>query len=701
MIDLRTLQERTQAAKPDIRTKSSHYVVAVLKIGIGREDASTQDQYLWLKCRGQHTVDLVYRKYLQKFCTPDDAFILRYQDNLINKDTRICDLDVYEDHLIVFEAMADTAEPPQSPGSPPTAVAKKPEKQRQSPLQTLLKTLQPEVLELGVEEGVKMIDQLRAYMTANMASNPDAEQSIKQLDILQDQAGKPRTVIGVVGSTGAGKSSVINAILDEERLVPTNCMRACTAVVTEIAYNNQDIPYRGLIEFIQPSDWEAELKLLFQDLLDSNGKISNEYVKEDTDTGIAYAKIRAVYPNKSRDDIIRSDFQSMLQEVTHVLGSTREIGESDASQFYKRLQQFIDSQEKTANDTSRQRKNVTKKMEFWPLIKVVRLYVKSPALATGAVIVDLPGVSDSNAARAAVADSYVKQTTGLWIVAPINRAVDDKAAKNLLGESFKRQLKMDGGLGAVTFICSKTDDISCTEAQETLGLDAQLTPLWERLDELLETHEKLQTTFDDLKQLKSVYNEAANGIDDELDVWEALMNDVNAGKEVFAPKPRSSKKRGGTDRNFPRKRLRTSGEAGVGSDVESQNSESNDNTSSNDTMQVIAHGQPLTIEQIMSKIAELRVERKGARQSISDLENRTEAILMEQSQAREASESIDAEITAACIRARNEYSKRAIQQDFAAGVKELDQELAAEEDEENFDPEDEYRDYDQVARELP
>jgi hypothetical protein len=42
-------------------------------------------------------------------------------------------------------------------------------------------------------------------------------------------------------------------------------------------------------------------------------------------------------------------------------------------------------------------------MEFWPLIKVVRIYTKAEALSTGAVIVDLPGVHDSNAARAAVA----------------------------------------------------------------------------------------------------------------------------------------------------------------------------------------------------------------------------------------------------------------------------------------------------------
>jgi hypothetical protein len=128
-------------------------------------------------------------------------------------------------------------------------------------------------------------------------------------------------------------------------------------------------------------------------------------------------------------------------------------------------------------------------MEFWPLIKVVRIYTKAECLSTGAVIVDLPGVHDSNAARAAVAQGYMKQCTGgflsteshakanlsgLFIVAPINRAVDDKAAKSLLGESFKRQLKFDGTYSRITFICSKTDDISITEAADSLGLDDEM-----------------------------------------------------------------------------------------------------------------------------------------------------------------------------------------------------------------------------------
>ena len=84
--------------------------------------------------------------------------------------------------------------------------------------------------------------------------------------------------------------------------------------------------------------------------------------------------------------------------------------------------------------------------------------VKSPALETGATIVDLPGVHDANAARAAVAEGYLKQCSGLWIVAPAIRAVGDKAAKNLLGESFKRQLKMDGGFNACVMIPLSVED---------------------------------------------------------------------------------------------------------------------------------------------------------------------------------------------------------------------------------------------------
>lgn len=57
---------------------------------------------------------------------------------------------------------------------------------------------------------------------------------------------------------------------------------------------------------------------------------------------------------------------------------------------------------------------------------------------------------------------------GLWVCAPINRAVDDKAAKSLLGESFKRQLKYDGVsqlAGHLTFFILLTINLPITFQQ--------------------------------------------------------------------------------------------------------------------------------------------------------------------------------------------------------------------------------------------
>ncbi|KAL8769219.1 MAG: hypothetical protein Q9209_004720 [Squamulea sp. 1 TL-2023] len=255
----------------------------------------------------------------------------------------------------------------------------------------LLKDATPQILESSVEASVKLLETLRTPLAGKMENSPDAEHWIQQIDNLKKLAVKTKTVIGVVGNTGAGKSSVINAMLEEERLVPTNCMRACTAVVTEISYNYEEQPYCAEIEFITAEDWAKELKVLFQDLLDGDGNVSRECTNEDSDAGVAYAKIKAVYPQKTKEDISHSTIDRLLQEVVHILGTRRNIKEMDSLMFYKKLQSFVDSKEKTTGKKDKDGKKPKRERELWPLIRVVRLYVKSPALATGAVIVDLPG----------------------------------------------------------------------------------------------------------------------------------------------------------------------------------------------------------------------------------------------------------------------------------------------------------------------
>lgn len=149
-----------------------------------------------------------------------------------------------------------------------------------------------ETLERGVAPTLELLERLWACLgkSGDVAEFASLKQSIYDLR----HAVRPtRTIIGVVGSTGAGKSSIINSVFDEESLLPTSGMRACTAVITELSYNHSDDPssqYRAEVHFIEKEEWQAELAILFSDLGDHASQ--SELLGKDTDAGIAYSKLR-------------------------------------------------------------------------------------------------------------------------------------------------------------------------------------------------------------------------------------------------------------------------------------------------------------------------------------------------------------------------------------------------------------------------
>ncbi|KAK2066525.1 hypothetical protein P8C59_000334 [Phyllachora maydis] len=246
-----------------------------------------------------------------------------------------------------------------------------------------------------------------------------------------------------------------HSLLDND-VVPTNCMRACTAVVTEISYNEATDPekqYRAEVEFISNEAWTCELEILLQDLL-SEGHLSHEYKNRESEAGVAWAKIQAVYPWMTKEALLEYKSAKELagdDTVRHHLGSVKEIEAHNSAEFSKKLQKYVDSKDKgPSRDMRATQSPRSETAEHWPLIKAVRIFCKSRVLESGITLVDLPGVADSNAAR----------------------AVDDKAAQDIMGASFNRQLQLDGNLSNVTFICSKTDDILITEAIKNLGAQA-------------------------------------------------------------------------------------------------------------------------------------------------------------------------------------------------------------------------------------
>ena len=278
---------------------------------------------------------------------------------------------------------------------------------------------------------------------------------------------------------------------------------------------------------------------------------------------------------------------------------------------------------------------------------------------------DLPGVHDSNAARAAVAEGYIKRCTGLWIVAPIIRAVDDKSAKKLLGETFKRQLKMDGTYNAVSFICSKTDDISLSEASEGLGLEEEHSHLYAEMDAHSTTQSALKKQLNQALDEKKAWSAMMTEADEELDAWDDLKAKAEEGDTVYAPEKSQKRKRGRPKKSNKRQKPDTSDSDGDYTEAGSE-SETAEEESDNES-EVRSPARPVTEEDITNKIADLKGKKKAARSEKQALDENTREIRKKMAEAKEAEQKIQTQIARVCIAGRNEYSKGAIQLDFAAG----------------------------------
>jgi hypothetical protein len=124
------------------------------------------------------------------------------------------------------------------------------------------------------------------------------------------------------------------------------------------------------------------------------------------------------------------------------LGTTKKIVAQDSKIFAQEIAKYIDSKDQKRGkgkekETRKKDEREKDAAALWPLIRQVNVRCPSAALSTGAILVDLPGVADANAARNSIAKNYMKKCDCIWILAPITRAVDDKTARGMNMLSFR------------------------------------------------------------------------------------------------------------------------------------------------------------------------------------------------------------------------------------------------------------------------
>ena len=261
---------------------------------------------------------------------------------------------------------------------------------------------------------------------------------------------------------------------------------------------------------------------------------------------------------------------------------------------------------------------------------------------------------------------------------------------------------MDGGYNSVTFICSKTDDISLMEATASLGLEDEIGDLWTKTDAYDKDIREMEKTLEEHKDRRNDVCAVMEQAEEDLEVWEKLRDDVQEGKSAYAPKTKSAKRKRNADTSSSRKKSRMDDSDNDFVDDSSDSADDEDDEASESDGHSEDEAQPpLTENEIVAKMVELKAIRKNGRQERAKLGEEIKIIKNQIKAIEEQSNVIAATIAEHCISGRNNYSRDAIRQDFAAGIKEIDQELSEQMDAANFDPEKDARDYDEVAKSLP
>ncbi|GKT48983.1 nuclear GTPase SLIP-GC [Colletotrichum spaethianum] len=289
--------------------------------------------------------------------------------------------------------------------------------------------------------------------------------------------------LGVIGETGLGKSSLINALLGCP-IVPTSNSEACTAAVCIFGWN-YDITdgktFRAKITFKSYETVEAELDALKFELadLEETSRAQGEDPDPEYNDRCAQAtrQIRNVASwSRLTQDSIRKSSPAQIIQSSPAFADVFRRGRGDRTEKTFRpvkaasRQSFLDLLKPYVASS----KSELPGAKYWPLVEQVEIFLQSEVLRHGIKLVDLPGVMDALESRAQIARNYLYRLEKRIVVTPATRAADNRAAADLiLSERETMVLDMEDMLkpDSLCVAITKIDDIDCSSAEHEFPTD--------------------------------------------------------------------------------------------------------------------------------------------------------------------------------------------------------------------------------------
>ena len=268
-------------------------------------------------------------------------------------------------------------------------------------------------------------------------------------------------IVGIVGKSGAGKSSLVNSLLDVEGLAKTAAGgSAVTAFVIEYRQklDRHQKDFSIETECLTPADVDDQLQYLLEDFrrlafTDVGGLRDEEHSTMESQADAAKAVFKAAFGrvdgfnlgllehenNKEARDVALRQLRLWAKELhwpSDMVGRFWTDGTDEAHECHSLMKVFLDN-------------------GLWPFIKSMKVYLEAHLLRGGIVLADLPGYHEVNFARMKASREYQADCSEVFVVAEIKRAVDDPVVQDVLNCHENESLGTAGSaITNVTVVCT-------------------------------------------------------------------------------------------------------------------------------------------------------------------------------------------------------------------------------------------------------